>query len=47
MVWGDLGGFGRGGTNAVVTYQSEQVVTLDKLPWVRMGEPKIHYPVLK
>jgi mannan endo-1,4-beta-mannosidase len=47
MVWGDLGGFGRGGTNPLATYQCEQVLTLEKLPWVKLGEPKIHYPILK
>ena len=44
---GDLGGFGRGGTNPLATYQCEQVLTLEKLPWVKLGEPKIHYPILK
>lgn len=28
-------------------YNSEKVITLDKLPWVDFKEPKIHYPILK
>jgi len=48
MVWGETGGFGRGGgPSAATIYQNDAVVTLDKLPWVKMGQPKIHYPILK
>jgi mannan endo-1,4-beta-mannosidase len=47
LVWGEPGGFGRGGPPSATLYQSETVVTLDKLPWVKLGEPKIHYPILK
>jgi mannan endo-1,4-beta-mannosidase len=47
MVWGEPGGFGRGGPNLATLYQSDVVVTLDKLPWVKLSQPRIHYPILK
>jgi mannan endo-1,4-beta-mannosidase len=28
-------------------YQSDQTLTLEKLPWVRVKHPKIHYPIIK
>jgi hypothetical protein len=28
-------------------YGSEQVLTLEELPWVDMDEPFMHHPVLK
>ena len=28
-------------------YQSNETLTLDQLPWVRIKKPKTHYPVLK
>jgi hypothetical protein len=47
MVWGEPGGFGRGGPNPATTFQSDSVITLEKLPRVKLGEPKIHFPILK
>jgi mannan endo-1,4-beta-mannosidase len=29
------------------TYDSQEVLTLEELPWVQLGQPKIHYPILK
>jgi mannan endo-1,4-beta-mannosidase len=29
------------------TYESEEVITWDELPWVTIKEPVIHYPVIK
>ena len=28
-------------------YKSDETITLDELPWVNMGVPKIHYPIIK
>ncbi|MBN2279609.1 MAG: glycosyl hydrolase family 26 [Candidatus Marinimicrobia bacterium] len=28
-------------------YQTDEVMTLDELPWVKVKEPRLHYPVLK
>lgn len=49
MAWGDAGGFmGYEGFRLFRTlYQSDVVLTLDKLPWVTVKEPKIHYPILR
>jgi len=46
MLWGDFG-FGRNFEEMIKTYQSEQVLTLEELPWVTIKNPKIHYPILK
>jgi mannan endo-1,4-beta-mannosidase len=46
MAWGDGGGYQ--GAHALRTlFESEQTLTLDKLPWVSIKQPKIHYPILK
>lgn len=51
MLWGEPGGgggFGRGRGNPFrTTYNSDQALTHDELPWVTVNDPKIHYPVLK
>ncbi|MGD0338368.1 MAG: glycosyl hydrolase [Bacteroidota bacterium] len=46
MAWGDAGGF-QGFQAFRAIYECEEVLTLDKLPWVTVKEPKIHYPILK
>jgi mannan endo-1,4-beta-mannosidase len=28
-------------------YESKRTLTLEELPWVHLGQPKVHYPVLK
>ena len=47
MQWGDPGGFGAGFRSAYDVYNSETAITLEKLPWVDMKDPGIHYPILK
>jgi len=49
MSWGDLesGGFGSGFKNVMALYNCEEVLTFEKLPWVKITQPKIHYPILK
>ena len=41
MTWGDPGG------KAFSIYQSDQVIKLKDLPWVKVKEPIMSYPVLK
>lgn len=46
-VWGDTGG-GRSDHAAVqALLNSETVMTWEKLPWVKIKQPTIHYPVIK
>ncbi len=48
MVWGDLSSSDpQGFKNIFEVYFSEKTITWDELPWVKVKEPKIHYPVLK
>ena len=47
MSWGEPGGFGRDFRSLFEVYGSEEAVTLEELPWTKIKEPKIHYPVLK
>ena len=47
MSWGDTGGFGQNFRTYLDTYRSEEVLTLEELPWVKIKDPKIHYPILK
>ncbi len=47
MSWGDPSGFWMGGPAFLATYESEEALTLDELPWVKLKQPRIHYPVLK
>ena len=47
MSWGEPRGFGRGFRSTLDTYNSEQVLTHEELPWVEVREPYLHYPVLK
>jgi mannan endo-1,4-beta-mannosidase len=44
MTWGDLSGPPQG---FKPTFDSEQAITLEELPWVTLTDPKLHYPVLK
>ncbi|MGH7491513.1 MAG: glycoside hydrolase family 26 protein [bacterium] len=47
MVWGDPEGLGREREAFLNLYGSEEVLTLQELPWVVLGQPKIHFPILK
>jgi len=49
MVWGEPGaGAGFQGYMAIrAVYESDEVVTLDKLPWVTVKKPTVHYPILR
>jgi mannan endo-1,4-beta-mannosidase len=46
MVWGDGGGYKELQAFHAV-YECDQVLTLDKLPWVTVKHPKIHYPIFR
>ena len=47
MVWGELGGSGRDFKSILDVYNSSEAVTHEELPWTKVKDPKIHYPVLK
>ena len=47
MLWGDPSGLWAERDKIRASYEDEQVVTREKLPWVGGKKPKIHYPVLK
>jgi mannan endo-1,4-beta-mannosidase len=47
MSWGDPSGLWSEGQAFLATYQSDETLTLEKLPWVKLGDLKIHYPILK
>jgi len=36
-----------GGPGFLATYESEEALTLEELPWVKLKQPRIHYPILK
>jgi mannan endo-1,4-beta-mannosidase len=46
MVWGEPAGMFHEGQSLRATYESDQAVTLERLPWVTLAEPKIHFPIL-
>ena len=46
-VWGDLSGSWKDRAAVVAIYTSEEVLTWDELPWVKIKNPTIHYPVIK
>jgi mannan endo-1,4-beta-mannosidase len=47
MQWGEPGGFGPEGRGYRDTYLSDEVLTLEELPWSEISDPRLHYPVLK
>lgn len=47
MRWGDAAGQGPEAQAFQATYQSDRTLTLEELPWVKLAQPKIHYPILK
>ncbi len=46
MAWGEGGGY-QAYQSMKTLYECDEVLTLDKLPWVTVKQPKVHYPVLK
>lgn len=47
MSWGEPEALGQDRAAYLSLCESEQVVTLDKLPWSRFAQPQIHFPILK
>lgn len=47
MIWGDTSGQWRDIEGFRSLFQSEEVTTLDELPWAKFQEPRIHYPVAR
>jgi mannan endo-1,4-beta-mannosidase len=48
MLWGDLPPRGQpGAPDHGAVYQSQRALTHDELPWVRVKQPALHYPILK
>jgi mannan endo-1,4-beta-mannosidase len=47
MLWGDLPPRGPGGPDFSAIYQDRRTITHDELPWVKVKDPTLHYPVLK
>jgi mannan endo-1,4-beta-mannosidase len=48
MLWGDLPPRGRPGSpDFSATYESPETLTHDELPWVKVKDPQLHYPILK
>jgi mannan endo-1,4-beta-mannosidase len=47
MYWGDPSNLWRERDAMLSTYQSDKTLTLQDLPWVKVKNPRIHYPVIK
>jgi len=47
MYWHDPSKLESEGRAVRAIYQSEETITHDQLPWVKIKKPKTHYPVLK
>jgi hypothetical protein len=50
MTWGDPMGMGATREDfpkVRAVYESDRILTWDKLPWVKNRQPTLHYPVLK
>ena len=47
MEWGEPGGSLQGFAALREIYASSQVITFDKLPWVVVPQPRVHYPVFR
>jgi mannan endo-1,4-beta-mannosidase len=47
MSWVDFVGFGPDRQRAMAVFDSEEALTVEKLPWVKWTKPTIHHPVLK
>jgi mannan endo-1,4-beta-mannosidase len=47
MCWGGPESFGNQVRSVSELYRNEQAITHRELPWVKVKEPKLHYPILK
>ena len=47
MKWGDPWGDWDQYKNFMEIYKADLTLTLDELPWVKIDNPKLHYPILK
>ena len=47
MSWGDIPEYGSEFKNVFKVYKSENVITLDELPWVDVKNPRLHFPYIK
>jgi mannan endo-1,4-beta-mannosidase len=47
MSWGDPEAMWMEHQSYVATYDSAEVLTFDELPWVKIKEPRIHFPILR
>ena len=47
MSWGDPGSFWSDFKSVLEIYESEEALTLEELPWSKISQPRIHYPILK
>ena len=47
MNWGNPEGGFRDANSVKDTYESFEALTLEELPWVKISNPKIHYPIIK
>lgn len=47
MRWGDSSGPGPEAQSSLATYECDETLTLEELPWVKLTKPRIHYPILK
>jgi len=47
MSWGDPSGAWRQYKEFREIYEAEETLTLEELPWAKITNPKIHYPILK
>jgi hypothetical protein len=47
MVWGELFRYWQEREAYQALYDSESTVNLEDLPWSKITQPRIHYPVLR
>ena len=47
VAWGDVASNWKERDKVLATYNNEAVLTWEKLPWVTVRNPTIHYPVIK
>jgi hypothetical protein len=47
MHWGDPSALWAEREAVRELYESEETVTWEDLPWVKIAKPRIHYPIIK